>query len=170
MKTVLHTHAFFAAILAAVLAAACQAPTEPGIQPVSDADLAIEYATVGGLRPADGPLANHLRIAFDGRATYDERTSSGAITVVKQGELGAGGISRLDSLFNAQRFLTLTIETDSSSYCLVDGGATVIAYRALPDTSMHSLTDTGCFQRVPAGFTVLRYTLRGVLEDSLEDI
>ncbi|MCH7496815.1 MAG: hypothetical protein IH971_03060 [Candidatus Marinimicrobia bacterium] len=166
MKTVLRTYALFATLLAA----ACQAPTEPGIQPVSNADLAIEYAVVGGLRLSDGPLANHLRIAFDGRATYDERFSSGEVTVVKLGELGADGIARLDSLFSAQRFLTLTVEPDSSSFCLVDGGATVIAYRAMPDTSMHSLTDTGCFQSVPVGFTVLRYTLRAVIEDSLEDI
>ena len=166
MKTVLHRYAIFAALLAA----ACQAPTEPGIQPVSDADLSIEYATVGGLRLADEPRANHLRIAFDGRATYDERYSSGEITVVRQGELGAAGIARLDSLFAAQRFLTLAVETDSSAFCSVDAGITVIAYRPLPDTSMHSLTDTGCFQRVPVGFTVLRYTLLGLIEDSLDDI
>ena len=166
MKTVLRTYALFATLLAA----ACQAPTEPGIRPVSDADLAIEYALVGGLRIFGEPLANHLRIAFDGRATYDERFSSGDVTVVKLGELGADGIARLDSQFTAQRFLTLNIETDSSSFCLADGPVIVIAYRAMPDTSMHSLADTGCFQSVPVGFTVLRYTLRAVIEDSLEDI
>lgn len=156
-------------LLAAALAVACESLAGPGVRTVGDADLAIEYATVGGQRAATEPDAHHLRIAFDGYATYDERYASGEVNMLRTAELGAAGIGRLDSLFDAQRFLALVIQPDSE-YCLSEGGVSIITYRPTADASLHSLTDTGCTQVLPAGFIIIRYALLGLIEHSLSEL
>ncbi len=152
-----------------LLLAACQSPTEPGLRSITEDDLAIEYATLGLISQPDGSSARHLRIAFDGYATYDERLESGQVIILRAGDLGPAGYTRLDSLFQARNFLSLTIVPPAAG-CTVDGPVTAIGYRASRDTTMHFLTDAGCTEVPPAGFTILRYALAALVEDSLHEL
>ncbi len=152
-----------------LLAVACQSPTGPGLRTIAEDDLAIEYATLGGLPQPGGPDARHLRIAFDGYATFDERLESGQVNILRAGDLGVAGYSRLDSLFQARNFLSLTIASPAAG-CTVDGPVSTIGYRASRDTTMHFFTDAGCAEVPPAGFTILRYALIALIEDSLHEL
>ncbi len=152
-----------------LLLAACQSPTESGLRSITDEDLAIEYATLGLLSQPDGASARHLRIAFDGYATYDERLESGQVNILRAGDLGTTGYVRLDSLFQARNFLSLTIVPPTAG-CTVDGPVSAIGYRASRDTTMHYLTDAGCAEVPPAGFTILRYALAALIEDFLDEL
>ncbi len=152
-----------------LLAVACQSPTGPGLRSIANKDLAIEYATLGSLAQSDGGSARHLRIAFDGYATFDERLESGQVNILRAGDLGTVGYARLDSLFQARNFLSLTIDSPAAG-CPVDGPVSTIGYRASRDTTMHFFTDAGCSAVPPAGFTILRYALATLIEGSLDEL